>query len=94
MPKTCGAWDMGQDGKHNGYNLVVCDCYLKALFKTCIYSIIICMNKTIFVMWADFCSKESLKQNVADFSFSIQSPLNMLHKSNIIVLKCWFLPSD
>lgn len=50
MPKTCGAWDTGQDGKHNGYNLVVCDCCLKALFKTCIYSIIICMNKNIFVM--------------------------------------------
>lgn len=50
MPKTCGAWDMGQDGKHNGYNLVVCDCCLKAPFKTCIYSIIICMNKNIFVM--------------------------------------------
>lgn len=50
MPRTCGAWDMGQDGKHNGYNLVVCDCCLKALFKTCIYSIVICMNKNIFVM--------------------------------------------
>lgn len=50
MPETCGAWDMGQDGKHNGYNLVVCDYCLKALFKTCIYSIIIHMNKNIFVM--------------------------------------------
>ena len=49
MQKTCGAWDLGQHGKHNGYNLVVCDYCLKALFKTCIYSIIMCMNKNIFV---------------------------------------------
>lgn len=71
MQKTCGAWALGQHGKYNGYNLVVCDCCLKALFKTCIYSIVMCMNKNIFVTWVDFCSKKGLEQgNVLDFLLS------------------------
>lgn len=40
---------MGQDGKHNGYKLVVCDYCLKAPFKMCAYSILTCMNKNIVV---------------------------------------------
>lgn len=70
MQKTCGTWDLGQHGKHNGYNLVVCDYCLKALFKTCIYSIIMCMNKNIFVTWVDFCSKSLEQGNVLDFLLS------------------------
>jgi hypothetical protein len=34
MPRTCGTWNMGQNGKHNGYTLVVFDYWLQALFKT------------------------------------------------------------
>lgn len=49
------------------------------------------MNKNIFVMWADFCSKESLNQeNVLDFRFSLQSPSNTLYKS--LFLSADFLP--
>lgn len=48
LPKTCGAWDMGQGGKHNGYNLMTIA--LNKLFFRVVFTVmIICMNKNIFV---------------------------------------------